>query len=74
MEQKLIAVVAGALGVSTSALKLDPAPGDVEAWDSLGHINIISEVEAEFQVSIPIEKVADIRSVRDFLQYVAQKA
>lgn len=74
MEQKLIAVVAAALGVPTSVLELETAPGDVEAWDSLAHINVISEVEAEFGVSIPIEKIADIHCIGDFLVYLGKKA
>jgi acyl carrier protein len=73
MEQKLIAVVAAALGVPTAALELETAAGEVEAWDSLGHINVISEIEAEFGVSIPIEKIADIHCIRDFLPYLGEK-
>jgi acyl carrier protein len=72
MEQKLIAVVAGALRVPVSALDLETAPGDVDAWDSLGHINVVSEVEAEFDVSIPIEKIAEIQSIGDFLPYLGK--
>jgi acyl carrier protein len=73
MEQKLITVVATALGVPASTLGLDTGPGDLEAWDSMGQINIISEIEAAFGVSIPIEKVADIHRIRDFLVYVEKK-
>jgi acyl carrier protein len=74
MEQKLIAVVAAALGVPTSGLELETTADEVEAWDSMGHINVISEIEAEFGVSIPIEKIADIHRIRDFLPYLGEKA
>ena len=70
MEQRLIAVVAAALGVPTSALKLETGPGDLEEWDSMGQINVVSEVEGEFGVNIPIEKISEIRSIRDFLPYL----
>jgi acyl carrier protein len=73
MEQRLIAVVAAALGVPPSTLTLDTGPGDVEAWDSLAQINIISEIDAEFGVSIPIEKVAEMRHIRDILAYLDRK-
>jgi acyl carrier protein len=69
MEQKLISVVAAALRVPTSTLTLETGPGDLQAWDSLAQINVVSEIEAEFGVSIPIEQVADIRHIRDFLRY-----
>jgi acyl carrier protein len=70
MEERLIAIVAAALQVPTTALTLETGPGDLPLWDSLAHINIVSEIEAEFLVSIPIEQVAEIRHIRDFLGYL----
>jgi acyl carrier protein len=70
MEQRLIAIVAAALRVPSSALTLETGPGDLEGWDSLAQINIVSEIEAEFGVSVPIEQMAEIRHIRDFLGYL----
>jgi acyl carrier protein len=70
MEERLIAIVAAALQVPPSALTLETGPDDLEAWDSLAHINIISEIETEFLVKIPFECVAEITHVRDFLGYL----
>jgi acyl carrier protein len=70
MGDKLIAIVAAALRLPTEKLTLETGPGDVEAWDSLAQINIVSEIEAEFGVSIPIEQVPEIRHIRDFLPYL----
>ena len=70
MGERLIAIVAAALRVPTSKLTLDTGPEDVEAWDSLAQINIVSEIEAEFGVSIPIEQVPEIKHIRDFLPYL----
>jgi acyl carrier protein len=67
---RLLAIIATELRVPTSTLALETGPGDLQAWDSLSHINIISEIEAEFGVSIPIEQVAEIRHIRDFLSYI----
>jgi acyl carrier protein len=70
MGERLIAIVAATLRVPTSKLTLDTGPEDVEAWDSLAQITIVSEIETEFGVSIPIEQVAEIRRIRDFLPYL----
>jgi acyl carrier protein len=67
---RLIAIVAGALRVPSSMLTLDTGPDDLQEWDSLAQINVVSEIEAEFGVSIPIEQVAEIRHIRDFLSYI----
>jgi len=47
----------------------DQGPGDLEGWDSLGHINLINAIESEYSVSLDmdemmaIEKVSDIRKL-----------
>jgi acyl carrier protein len=65
MEQNLISIVAAALRVPRSKLTLGTRPGDLQAWDSLAQINVVSEIETEFGISIPIEQVAEIRHIRD---------
>jgi acyl carrier protein len=70
MDDRLIATVASALRVPTSTLTLETGPGDLPAWDSLAQINVVSEIESEFGVSIPIEQVGEIRHIRDFLGYL----
>ncbi len=43
---------------------------NTEQWDSLRHLQIVSGLEEEFGIDIPIEKVAEIVSISDILQYV----
>jgi acyl carrier protein len=74
MVEKLIAIVAAALHVPPSTLTLEAGPGDFHTWDSLAQINVISEIEAEFGVLIPIERAAEIQQVRDFLRYLGKKS
>lgn len=69
-ERRLIAVIANVLEVEPESITLDTTSDQVEAWDSLGHVNVVSEVESAFGITIPIEEVAEIGSVRDFLGYM----
>jgi len=43
---------------------------NIDEWDSLAHLQIISEVEDKFDISIPFEEVSDIKSLSDFLKYI----
>jgi len=70
MEERLIAIIATVLRVPVSRLTLESGPDNLAEWDSLAQINVISEIEAEFGVSIPIERVAEIRHIRDFLPHL----
>jgi len=70
VEERLFRVIAETLETRSDALSLDSGPADTEGWDSLAHVNIISEIEAEFDINIPIEDFGDISRIRDFLTYV----
>jgi hypothetical protein len=53
MERRIATVV---VALPISALMLEKRPQALRAWDLLAHIDLVSEVEAEFLVSIPIEQ------------------
>lgn len=62
--------VADVLAVITSELDLDEGEvtaestiDDVENWDSLGHLRVCMALEQRFGVKIPMEEIADLRSV-----------
>jgi len=50
--------------------KVDPdeldnssSPDTIKAWDSMGHLNLIMELEAEYNVSIAIADAVEMVSV-----------
>ena len=43
----------------------DTHPDDIEAWDSLGHINIITALEDDFGIEISPEEIDEIESIGD---------
>jgi acyl carrier protein len=51
-----------------NVLELDEAPEDItqetcENWDSLRHLQLIIELETEFNVSFEVEDIADMKSL-----------
>ena len=70
IEEKLVALVATTLGVDPSTLTLDTKADAIEKWDSVAQINIVSEIEEQFGVSIPIEIISELHAIRDFLPYL----
>lgn len=37
-------------------------PGDLSGWDSLGHVSLMTELQREFGVHVPIEDALDVES------------
>jgi acyl carrier protein len=47
--------------------------GDLEGWDSLGHVQIIVEVEREFNLRFRLAELNDLGSVDRILRLVASR-
>jgi acyl carrier protein len=46
---------------------------DYENWDSFNHMQIITEVESEFGVSLDVDEVTSIESAKDILTFLEKK-
>lgn len=56
-------------------LEITPATtaNDVEGWDSLSHLNMISAVEKEFGVKFKLKDLVKLKNVGDLLTVVQTK-
>jgi acyl carrier protein len=46
---------------------------DVEDWDSITHINLITAVEKSFKVTFSTKDVKALRNVGDFIHLIANR-
>jgi acyl carrier protein len=49
----------------------ETGPEDIDAWDSLGHINIITAIEEEYNIEIPPEEIMNIKKVGDIKSFLS---
>ncbi|MEW9837315.1 hypothetical protein [Mesorhizobium marinum] len=69
------ATVANALKCSLDAVAADASVASLPQWDSIGHVNIVLEIEAEIGRPLAPEEIAGIASVADVaLLYAGHKA
>ncbi|MEP7106914.1 MAG: acyl carrier protein [Ferruginibacter sp.] len=54
---------------------LTPSTGkdDLEAWDSINHLNLIVELEDHYKVKFNIKEIESLNSVSDILSLLNQK-
>lgn len=64
-------IIAEALDVSPERLAADTDISTLESWDSLRQVLIIAEIEDQLHASVPIEKVATLRRVQDFVDVIS---
>ena len=68
--QELINFIASVMEVDPSELSEETAYGTIAKWDSLMHMKLVMEIEEEFDTEIPIDEVANIKTIKDFYKYI----
>lgn len=46
---------------------------DVEDWDSLTHINLINDIEANFDIRFSTEEIVSAKNVGEFIKMIGDK-
>jgi acyl carrier protein len=74
LNQKLVEIVSRTFNVSPSLVTPETSPENTSAWDSIGHLNLILELEDEFQVRFPTEQIPELNSVARIQEALAQQS
>ena len=70
-EEEFLDFVASVLSVDRSGLSLATAFGAIPEWDSVMHLRLVMEIQEKYGVDIPIERVPEVKTLGDFLEFVA---
>lgn len=71
--EKVIEIVATTCGIDKNEVNEKSTVGDFPAWDSMGHLSILSGVEDAFGVSFEPEEMMDLEDVNDIVKAVEAK-
>ena len=58
-------------GISDDEINDETRRGDLERWDSLGHLDLIEAIRNKFQIEITPELALDMETVADVKRVVA---
>ena len=67
MEEKVIEIITRILEVDLEDVEMDTAIGDLPEWDSLHHLQIIAELQNEFEIKYSQEDLAELEDVSDLV-------
>jgi len=71
MKEKVIEIMKDVL--ETEDLSLNTSQGNCENWNSLRQLNLVSELEDEFDVEFEPEEIAEMKSVEMVLKILQSK-
>jgi acyl carrier protein len=74
VNDKLKEIVAELFELEQAAVNDALTPEDVELWDSMNHLRLISAVEEEFQIKLSMKEIESIRSLATLQALIQQRA
>jgi acyl carrier protein len=70
--QRVKEIAAGIFQIDASSVDLAMGPDDIERWDSLNHLRLITETESAFSVRLTMSQIQQIKSLADLVRFVAE--
>ena len=68
--EKLLSLLSNVFKVEASAINDDTSPDNMKTWDSFNTLKIIMNIENEFNITLPLEDVVKIKSVKDIKKLI----
>ena len=69
-KERIKEIIADTLGIDIERITDDLAAGDFEEWDSVGNLTIISTIEEELEVDIPIEDLYELNNIKAIVEEI----
>lgn len=67
---KISKIISKHTKVKEEFINLETSAETIDRWDSLAHINIIVDIEKEFNIQIKTAKVGELNSVKSITQFL----
>lgn len=72
MEEKILAILRKVLGDEN--IDSNCSQSTCELWDSLRHLNLIVEIESEFDVEFEPEEIAQMKNINIIIKILKEKS
>ena len=73
-EQDLKKIISKALNVDTKKIKENLNSNELEEWDSLGQLSIISSLDKKFKGKIDLSKISNLYSYKGIKKFLKNKS
>ncbi len=73
LSPRLRSVIADVLGLSVDEVGPSAAAGQLEGWDSFGHLQVVLALEAEFGVQFDPQRIPELTTVAKLQRYLESK-
>lgn len=64
IDERIKDVMSAVFGEDVESLNDESSQDNIENWDSIKHLDLIVSLEDEFDISIPLEEVQNLRNFK----------
>ena len=73
MDERLKKVIREVFEITEETIDENWTSDDIPDWDSVGHLNLIMEVEKEFNIKVEIEEMFEIEKLADITKILKKR-
>lgn len=73
MDKRLEKVIRGVFPIEEEIIDENWTSEDIPDWDSVGHLNLIMEIEKAFDIKIEIEEMFEVEKLGDISRILKKK-
>jgi len=73
LDKRLEKVIRGVFPIEEETIDENWTSDDIPDWDSVGHLNLIMEIEKEFDIKIEIEEMFEVEKLGDISRILKKK-
>lgn len=74
MRERIISIIKQTLKISSETeVKDETKPGDLQEWDSLGHMMLMSELEKQLHIKFEYDDILAMDSVGNIVKVIVDK-
>jgi len=70
---KVQAAFRTAFDIDPQSVSMSTTASDISAWDSVGHLSLAATLEESFEVSLDVDDLMEMESVRDIVRIITAK-
>ena len=72
MQDRIMAIAADVFEVEVGSIDATMGPDEVDRWDSMNHLRLITEVENAFSIHLSMQQIQQIRSLDELSKFVSE--
>ena len=73
LAEKIKSIVADSFGLPYDEVTFDTGPSNTASWDSFGQMNLVLNIEKEFDITLEFDEIFKILSTQTLLEVVENK-